>query len=142
LASHQVVSVAGPSKTGKTVLCRKSLGEREYVWIDGGEIDSVGTLWNSVCSELNIPSEVTSSNETTSGIEGGLTTPVISAKGSKLRKRTGDTRAIQEFGADLVKPVLYHDCWRGPCVALWKLTALKEHRNRIKKSLNAASATS
>lgn len=89
---NQVVSLAGPSKTGKTVLCRKILGDREYVWIDGGEIDSIGTLWTSVCSELNIPSEVTSSDETTSGIEGGLTTPIVSAKGSKLRKRTGSEK--------------------------------------------------
>jgi hypothetical protein len=86
---NQVVSVAGPSKTGKTVLCRKILGDREYVWIDGGEIDSIATVWTAVCSELNIPGEVTTLDEKMSGIEGGLTTPLVSAKGSKLRKRSG-----------------------------------------------------
>jgi hypothetical protein len=48
-----------------------------------------------------------------------------------------DIRAIQEFGADFVKSVLNHDCcaqW-GPCVALWKLTVLKKHRNGIKNLL-------
>jgi len=95
---NQVVSLAGPTKTGKTVLCRKVLGEREYVWIDGGEIDSAISMWNSVCSELNIPDETTTSDEKASGINGGLTTPVISAKGSKLRRRvTAERRTVNSI---------------------------------------------
>jgi Fe-S cluster assembly ATPase SufC len=37
---NQIVSVAGPTKTGKTVLCKRILGDREYVWIDGGVVQS------------------------------------------------------------------------------------------------------
>jgi hypothetical protein len=81
-APNQVVSLSGPTKTGKTVLCRKVLGEREYVWIDGGQIHSIDALWGSVCSELSIPSEVTSTDEITNGVDAGLTTPIASAKGS------------------------------------------------------------
>lgn len=33
---NQIVSLAGPTKSGKTVLCRKILGKRDFVWIDGG----------------------------------------------------------------------------------------------------------
>jgi hypothetical protein len=97
-APNQVVSLAGPSKTGKTVLCRKVLGDREYVWIDGGEIESATSLWNSVSSELNLPTEVTTSDEKSSGVDGGLTAPIISAKGSKLRKRaTSEKRVIHSI---------------------------------------------
>ncbi len=87
-APNQVASLAGPTKTGKTVLCRKVLGDREYVWIDAGEVHSIDELWNAVRSELNLPNETTSAEETSNGIEGGLTTPIASAKGSRLRKRT------------------------------------------------------
>jgi len=34
---NQIVSLAGTTKTGKTVLCKRVLGEREYVWVDGGQ---------------------------------------------------------------------------------------------------------
>lgn len=91
---NQVVSVAGPSKTGKTVLCRKVLGDREYVWIDGGEISSIDGMWAAICSELNLPSETVTTNESASGIDGGLSTPVISAKGSRLLKRTSSEKRI------------------------------------------------
>jgi AAA domain len=86
-APNQVASLAGPTKTGKTVLCRKVLGEREYVWIDAGEVTTIDSLWASICSELNIPDEITSANETTNGVDVGYATP-ITARGSRLRKRT------------------------------------------------------
>jgi hypothetical protein len=69
---NQIVSVAGPSKSGKTVLCRKILGDRQYVWIDGGEVDGIAGMWDGIASELNLPSEITTSDETTSGVETGL----------------------------------------------------------------------
>jgi hypothetical protein len=101
-APNQIVSLAGPSKTGKTVLCRKVLGDREYIWLDGGEIESAISMWNSVCSELNIADEVTTSDERSSGLEGGLAAPIISAKGSKLRKRvTAEKRAINSISGAL-----------------------------------------
>jgi len=94
---NQIVSVAGPTKTGKTVLCKRVLGEREYVWIDGGLIESVPKLWDEVCSELEIPSEVTQSSEGTSGIDGGLSSPVISLKRSKLRKTGRSERHVRSM---------------------------------------------
>jgi hypothetical protein len=97
-APNQIVSLAGPSKTGKTVLCRKVLGDREYVWIHGGEFESATSIWDTVCAELNIPDEVTTSDEKSSGLDGGLTTPVVSAKGSKLRKRvTAEKRTLKSI---------------------------------------------
>jgi hypothetical protein len=66
--------------------------------MDGGEIDSAATMWDSVCSELNIPDEVTTADEKSSGLDGGLSTPVISAKGSKLRKRvTAEKRTVNSI---------------------------------------------
>jgi hypothetical protein len=97
-APNQVVSLAGPSKTGKTVLCRKVLGDREYIWIDGGEIESAKSVWDDICAELKLPNEITTSDEKTNGVNGGITTPIVSAKGSKLRRRvTAERRAINSI---------------------------------------------
>jgi hypothetical protein len=82
---NQVVSLSGPTKTGKTVLCRRILGDRQYVWIDGGQVGSGDEFWSKVAGELNIPLEIqtTSGNETSIGIEGSV--PLITtASGSKL----------------------------------------------------------
>ena len=85
---NQIVSLAGPTKTGKTVLCKKMLGEREYVWIDGGQVKGADDLWSKITSELNIPYERTSGNEKASEVSGGVSTPIISAGGSRLSTRT------------------------------------------------------
>jgi hypothetical protein len=105
IASNQVVSVAGPSKSGKTVLCRKILGDREYVWIDGGEVDSSSGMWDAIAAELNLPNEVTISDETGTSAETGLSAATfVSAKGSKLRKRAStEKRVVRSMSEALEK---------------------------------------
>jgi hypothetical protein len=58
---NQIVSLAGPTKCGKTVLCRRILGEREYLWIDGGQVKSADKFWEKACYELNYPAEIQTS---------------------------------------------------------------------------------
>jgi hypothetical protein len=85
---NQVVSVAGPSKSGKTVLCRKVLGHRQYIWTDGGSVENVSKLWDEVAAELSLPTEITTSEENASTIEGGLSAATLATtKGSRLSKR-------------------------------------------------------
>jgi hypothetical protein len=82
---NQIVSLSGPTKTGKTVLCKRTLGERQFVWIDGGKVESAQDFWNKVAGELNIPHETedTSHRETSVGVEGSV--PLITtASGSRL----------------------------------------------------------
>jgi hypothetical protein len=87
---NQIVSLAGPTKTGKTVLCKKMLGEREYVWIDGGQIKTAAELWSKITSELNIPYERSVGTEAANQVQGGLSTPIISAGGSRLTTQTSE----------------------------------------------------
>jgi hypothetical protein len=47
-----IVSLTGPTKSGKTVLCRSVLEEFEYVWIDGGQIKTEADLWSKIANEL------------------------------------------------------------------------------------------
>jgi hypothetical protein len=90
---NQIVSLSGPTKTGKTVLCRRTLGDRQFIWIDGGQIETGDELWSKIAGELNIPleSEISRGGQTTLGIEGSI--PFITtASGSKLFSTTTTER--------------------------------------------------
>jgi len=83
---HQIVSLAGPSKSGKTVLCRKVLLKDQYVWIEGGQVNSNKDVWDKVCYELNYPKTIikTAKSETKAGVSAKLKF-VVSVDGSHLR---------------------------------------------------------
>ncbi len=85
-APNQIVSLSGPTKSGKTVLCRRVLGERQYVWIEGGQVLTAKDVWDKVCYELNFPIEIVQKDrdETKIGMSGGLGNLIFSANGSQL----------------------------------------------------------
>jgi hypothetical protein len=95
---NQIVSVAGPTKTGKTVLCKRILGDREYVWIDGGVVQSAQQLWDEVSGELRIPYQTSDSTDHTSGLDGVISSPIVSVKRSKLRRRSSSESHLQTMG--------------------------------------------
>lgn len=98
---NQIVSLAGPTKTGKTVLCRRVLGDREYIWIDGGELKSGQSVWQKICAELNVPTERSNSIEKSSSAEIGIQT-IVTAGGSKLRAQSeGETHTVDGMGEAL-----------------------------------------
>lgn len=65
-----IVALTGPTKSGKTVLCKSVLDAFEYVWIDGGQVKEETDLWSKVSSELNLATEITERTSTT-GTAGG-----------------------------------------------------------------------
>lgn len=96
---NQIAALAGPTKTGKTVLCRKVLGSKEYVWIDGGQVSSAEEFWLRVASELALPDEtiITSTSETSGTVE--ASSLVITANGSHLKSRgREETKALNSVG--------------------------------------------
>jgi Bacterial TniB protein len=99
---NHIVSLSGPTKTGKTVLCRRVLGGREFVWIDGGQIQSLDDFWMRVRSELELASNEETSAGTDDTIQSGLTTPIVTATGSHLNKRT----TTRKFELHAVKQVI------------------------------------
>lgn len=82
-----ILTVAGPTKTGKTVLVKRLT--EDPVWLEGGRIDSIETFWREIGDALSIYTEVgtdQSSGESWTG-EGGLSGGVpglvqASAKGA------------------------------------------------------------
>ncbi|HZF62021.1 MAG TPA: TniB family NTP-binding protein [Desulfovibrio sp.] len=77
---NSIVSLTGPTKSGKTVLCRTILKDAPYIWVEGGQVSTEEAIWSKVCSILNFPITTTqsqrrqnsSSVETSIEGEGGI----------------------------------------------------------------------
>ncbi|MEU7948483.1 AAA family ATPase [Micromonospora taraxaci] len=62
---HRILSVSGPTKTGKTVLVKNVLKDAEAVWTSGGAVRSAADLWDAVADELGVQSSSESSWQST-----------------------------------------------------------------------------
>lgn len=49
---NKVVMVTGLTKSGKTVLVRKSLEGEKHIWLDGGTFSDESSFWNTLLDEL------------------------------------------------------------------------------------------
>lgn len=47
-----LLSVSGPTKSGKTVLLKKYL--TDAIWLSGGAIQSAENFWETICEEYEI----------------------------------------------------------------------------------------
>jgi hypothetical protein len=67
---YKIICVTGPTKSGKTVLCKQVLKEKTVVWVQGGQTQSSDDFWNHLIAELEIPyeKEFRSEDELTMGI--------------------------------------------------------------------------
>lgn len=64
-----ILSVSGPTKTGKTVLLRNRVSDA--VWLSGGVLESVDDFWNAIADGLGV---FTSVAESSADSEGGSET--------------------------------------------------------------------
>ena len=60
--SAAVISLSGPSKSGKTVFIEKTIGRDRLIEVNGAGIDSTATLWNRVFSIIGTPTGVSQTN--------------------------------------------------------------------------------
>ncbi|WP_435649634.1 hypothetical protein [Kitasatospora purpeofusca] len=51
---YRILSVSGPTKTGKTVLVRSILPPGEAIWLSGGAISSVAEFWDTIAEHLGL----------------------------------------------------------------------------------------
>lgn len=65
--SKILVSVSGPSKSGKTVLIDKCVPEARRVLVSGATITSADDVWRSALSQMGIPLPSTVQHEKTTG---------------------------------------------------------------------------
>lgn len=99
---HKVLSVSGPTKTGKTVLL-KSAVPPTAIWMSGGAIETVDDYWQSLADALNLDLESGvdgNLSQTTGGnVKGSVKAVVASVEGGAseqiTRSRTQITRRKQ-----------------------------------------------
>lgn len=88
---YKLLSVTGPTKSGKTVLCTKLIPQEKCVFLSGGAISNENDFWESILNELDIEIDdsisVGKSQTTEEGgeIEGGIDVGLF-----KLGSKVGD----------------------------------------------------
>lgn len=88
---HHLICVTGPTKSGKTVLCRTVLEGQHPIWLDGGSIASEADFWDQLADALDaVEAQEEETSHATSkasggGVEAGVGAGVASLKvgGSK-----------------------------------------------------------
>ncbi|CAM2008806.1 ATP-binding protein [Acanthopleuribacter pedis] len=81
----KILSITGPTKSGKTVLTRKRLPKKDSIWVTGGQFQNMDEFWEQVLNKVNVFNSVTASttdsDSVTTGrnLNAGLGTPVVSA---------------------------------------------------------------
>ncbi len=97
----QVISISGPSKSGKTVLVEKVVGTNNLITITGAGINRADDMWSRILDWMSVPSEVSTSNAEEVGVsleggtKAGLNLPTIlkgevsgTVKGNVSRQKT------------------------------------------------------
>lgn len=71
---HSLVSVTGPTKSGKTVLCREVTRDRGALWLTGGDFKTESEFWDTLGQKLLVQAETEShaSNSSSTSVEGRI----------------------------------------------------------------------
>jgi hypothetical protein len=89
-----VISVSGPSKSGKTVLIKKVVDEDLLITVLGAGITSAENLWDRVLNWMGTPTEITTTKSSERGISGSgegsgkIKVPLISEVEAKISAET------------------------------------------------------
>jgi hypothetical protein len=95
---HSFASVTGTSKSGKTVLCRSMLGDRQFVWLESGQIGSIEEFWTRLAAELQTPEEITETKKVSKGLDvsatggGKIKIPLVAEGGASAALKTSVIR--------------------------------------------------
>lgn len=67
-----IISLSGPSKSGKSVLVKQVVGPENLIGVSGASIDTVDDLWANVLSWMELPTEHTEMVSTKGTLEAGM----------------------------------------------------------------------
>ena len=93
----EIVSISGPSKSGKSVLIERVVGEENLITVSGSEITSTESLWDRVLDWMGAPLTRSASTEHSvmSGKTGTLTgkagVPLVASGSIALNTQSSDT---------------------------------------------------
>src|SRR2546430_5700810 len=74
---YRILSLSGPTKSGKTVLVRRVIPN--LIWVPGGNIDSVEAFWQTLADKLGAYGEETR-ERTEESTEGGTRSLAVGAE--------------------------------------------------------------
>jgi hypothetical protein len=115
----EIVSVSGPSKSGKTVLIEKVAGRENLITITGAGLTDALQVWDRALDWMESPSQTSQTTTSTIGasttatVKGGLTLPLVGSIGAEggggisgsrasgateTRSRTGLLQVVREIG--------------------------------------------
>jgi hypothetical protein len=93
----KIITISGPTKSGKTVFCKKMLPEDQRVWIGGGTVSNADDVWTAIIHKLDgatwrqsEASQTDQEGDEYAG-EAGLNILAATARGEK---RTSHTKTI------------------------------------------------
>lgn len=92
-----VISISGPSKSGKTVLAERVIGKDNLIVVSGSEIEEAGNLWERVLDWMGAPSTVTeqsgdsSASELSGQASGDFGIPLVARGSGQVALREGGT---------------------------------------------------
>ncbi|PIF38027.1 hypothetical protein CLV01_3188 [Delftia sp. 60] len=93
----EIVSVSGPSKSGKTVLVEKIAGRENLITVTGAGVTSTGELWSKVLNKLEVPTSETETDTDSTGDgtqvggKGTVKVPLIAELGADARYTTNNS---------------------------------------------------
>ncbi|HHY2677473.1 TPA: hypothetical protein ACV439_005523 [Bacillus toyonensis] len=106
-AQGKIISITGPTKSGKSVLCKKIIPPTDSIWIMGAHIKEENDLWRIIVDKLSIPLTATqeeSEDETTT--VGGKVSGTLSIKIAKVQGTVNNDGALKK-GTKTVKSYNY-----------------------------------
>ena len=102
--SGQVVSLNGPSKSGKTVLVEKVVGQDELITVTGAGMRSPEDIWNRALDWMGAPTTQTKGSNTSASVEaeaGGT----VSTSAFGFAKASGEAKTGVGLGHERSKSV-------------------------------------
>lgn len=121
---YKLLSITGPTKSGKTVLCKNVVDIEKSVWVSGGQIRNENDFWEIVVDKLDLSTEISeesssSKNLTLDGsIEGGVdlglvigaktggsessSSGIAKTKSKKMSNQYAAIKNLQDFKLSLI----------------------------------------
>jgi hypothetical protein len=96
----EIVSVSGPSKSGKTVLIEKVAGRDNLITITGAGLAEASQVWDRALDWMGSPSQTTQSTTSTIGAsasasaKGGVSIPLVGSVGAEGGAGLSGSRAL------------------------------------------------
>ncbi|MEJ0010333.1 MAG: hypothetical protein WDN72_07440 [Alphaproteobacteria bacterium] len=96
----QIISLSGPSKSGKTVLVEKVVGQEQLIAISGASLKRPEDVWQHVLDWMDLPTSVSSSTTIDGNIK-GTASASVGAGILGFVKGTGSLSATAEAGGSV-----------------------------------------